>query len=122
MNKETEVKNCTQCKNHCPIDQVQCPRGEEFAAFLKKGGNPEEFVGSSHHKGDGHGEKGHNHGGRTGHEGRGGFKGGEKPEDLLGLMRACGHALHHGNAGDEFFDALSAEEKEQLKAILKKLV
>ncbi|MCI8592175.1 MAG: hypothetical protein HFI88_07475 [Lachnospiraceae bacterium] len=98
-------------------------------AFVRGGGNPADFKADEKHGGHGHhgrhGEEGHGHPGRHGEEGHshhGGHGPAGRPEDLTGLMRACGHALHHGNAGEEFFDALTDGEKIQLKELLEKLV
>lgn len=48
---------------------------------------------------------------------------GEGKNTLYGLMRRCGHKLHHGEVKkEEAFNGLSAEEQEQLKTLLTKLL
>lgn len=96
-----QVEQCTQCKNACPLDKVKCPAGEEFRDFVKKGGNPDEFVGKKKH----------------GHGGPGGI-----PDSVEGLLRACGHTLHHGNGAVDVCKNLTEDEQEQLKALLKKVL
>lgn len=51
-----------------------------------------------------------------------------KPDDLYGLMRACGHYLHHSSGNpqreegrQQLFAALDEAEQETLKGLLKKL-
>lgn len=46
-------------------------------------------------------------------------------DSLYGLLRMCGHSLHHGvidGQSPEAFAVLSPEEQEQLKTLLQKLV
>lgn len=96
-----QVKQCNQCKNACPLDKVKCPTGEEFRDFVNKGGNPEEFVS----------EKKHGHGRPEG-----------MPDDVDGLLRACGHMLHHGGGDIDVCRNLTEDEQKQLKVILKKIL
>lgn len=106
-----KVEQCNQCKNACPLDKVKCPTGEEFRDFVNKGGDPDEFVSEKKHGHGGHG-KGEHGGGRP--EGT--------PDDLYGLLRACGHMLYHGGGSDDICRKLTEDEQTQLKALLKKIV
>lgn len=110
-----KITNCNQCPNHCPADALQCGKGRHYFEQLE---NPDAAAadGEEHR---GHGE-GHGH--REGHHG--------KSDDLYGLMRACGHYLHHSHSGgkhqdgserNHLFAALDETEQETLKGLLKKL-
>ena len=45
----------------------------------------------------------------------------EQPEDkLVGLLRICGHVLHHTEDGGALLQGLSPEERETLEKLLEK--
>lgn len=98
-----EITNCNQCPNQCPKDALKCGRGRRYFEQLE---NAAGDIGESKEGGGGH----------------------ARPEDLYGLMRACGHYLHHsygerrGDDGDrQLFAALDEAEQNTLKELLKKL-
>ena len=35
MEEKNNSMVCPNCGRHCPIDEVRCPRGEEFAAEMR---------------------------------------------------------------------------------------
>lgn len=115
-----DMTNCPLCPHHCPIDSPSCERGQSLVEKLKAGENVDI---ESLRKERGHGEHGH---GEHGERGRGEHGHGEHKRDresLEGLLRECGHALHHRDGSDTaMFGALSAEEQDALKSLLKKLV
>lgn len=100
---ETTVTNCTQCPKHCPIDQMQCGRGQKMMAEMS-GQDKEERVRQEGHHGrgrrrdDGAGER-HGHEGHGRHQRREHGKdcGSYDPDSLQGLMRQCGHIIYHGS-------------------------
>lgn len=48
---------------------------------------------------------------------------GANPDTLYGVMRRCGHILHHGDMDKEkVFDGLTEDEQAQLKTLLTKLL
>lgn len=93
---ENNEKNCPMCGNHCDKEELQCGRGKRY--FGESGESAQ------------HGKEGHAHGAPF-------DVANEEPAKLL--LRRCGHLLHHGGA-EHLLDALSAEEKETLCAILNK--
>ena len=96
-----KITNCPICPNHCDIEAPKCNRGKELAEKIRAG---EPIDPDALRVGDGHG-------------------GNRDENSLEGLMRRCGHVLHHGGrSGDELFQALSDEEQTALKALLKKLL
>lgn len=132
-----KITNCNQCPNHCPADALQCGKGRHYFEQLE---NPDAAAadGGEHRgHGEGHGNKeghghGEGHGNKEGHghgEGHGHREGHHgKSDDLYGLMRACGHYLHHsggkhqdGSEKNHLFSALDETEQETLKGLLKKL-
>lgn len=128
-----EITNCNQCPNQCPKDALKCGRGRRYFEQLE---NAAGDIGESKEGGYGRAEGRHGHGeghfdhgsGRQQHGGREGGGGHARPEDLYGLMRACGHYLHHsygerrGDDGDrQLFAALDEAEQNTLKELLKKL-
>ena len=100
-----EDKNyCNQCENHCQVDDLKCGRGRR--AFGQEQGEN----GTEHLHGHGHG---HEHGRHCQHK---------RLEGVLGLLQSCGHAIHHGEIGEDGLKCLSNEEKEQLEKLLSKLL
>ena len=81
------------------MDALSCGRGR---AYFGQGDKPEIH---SEHGGHGHG-----------------YHGKPDPDSLEGLLHMCGHTLHHGNVEGDLFDVLSADEREQLKTLLQKLI
>lgn len=56
---------------------------------------------------------------RHGHHGHAG----KNPDSLYGMMRRCGHILHHDNPDPKtVFDGLTQEEQAQLKELMSKLL
>jgi len=105
----SELTNCPQCPRHCPVDALSCGRGRAYFQ-----GNENEQSGNM----EAHERGAHGHG-KHEHERRGPLD----KESLPGLMRICGHTLFHRSGDDvDLFAALSAQEQEQLKTLLKKLV
>lgn len=106
-------KTCNQCNNQCPVDALKCGRGKAFFG--------EEGEMAKGHGREGHGREGH---GREGHGGGASFA----SDSLYGLMRGCGHYLHHnqGNNGgtdeSELFRVLDEAEKKELKRLLAKVL
>lgn len=87
---------CPNCENHCPSDQLRCPRG---IAYFSGKENPD----------DSRQQQDLEH---------------MAPEDaVIMLMRKCGHYLHHhgANASNaQLLSTLSDAEKRELIALLKK--
>lgn len=114
-----EKRICPQCPRGCSEDSLSCGRGRAyFAAENGEADSSETESAKGFEKGSKKGR--HNHKNHGGHHG--------KPDmnSLYGLMRFCGHTLHHGMKDDTtdpeaMFDALTPEEKEQLKTLLGKL-
>ena len=91
------MEYCTQCKNNCPVDALQCGRGRR-AFGLEQGEH-------------GHGHEGH------------GVHGHHQPlEGTLGLLQRCGRALYHGKLGADALSTLTVDEQAQLDALLSKLL
>lgn len=124
---ETTMEYCSQCPNHCPADDLKCGRGRNYFAQMQ-GLEPEEHPGHEHGHEYKH-EGAHGHGQRHGH---GAGQGKERFPDknsLYGLLRGCGHYLHHncgGDMGEEeiqaLFGVLSENEQAELKELLGKLL
>lgn len=129
--ENNKITNCNQCPNQCPADALKCGRGRHYFEQLE---NPEGFKmdeKGEHGHGEGHGE---NHGHRESHghgenHGHGHKEGHGRSDDLYGLMRGCGHYLHHNSGGHQeaggengLFAALDEGEQECLKGLLKKLL
>ena len=103
------LTNCPQCPKHCPVEALSCGRGRAYFGQSSENQQPE-----------GHDE--HSYGGyEEGRHGEHGLHGKPNMDSLEGLLRFFGHALHHGGVEDNAFAALSADEQEQLKGLLKKL-
>lgn len=96
-------ERCPCCGNHCPKENLQCGRGKRyFESGISGGEHPEN--------------SGMRHGGVAGH-------GAPEGEDkVITLLRRCGHTLHHGGDGEKMISNLTKEEKEQLIALLEKLL
>lgn len=96
MNPEANV--CPGCENHCPQDQLRCPKG------LKHFGDSGRMAGGPSH-------------------GEADLSRLSPDEAVIQLMRKCGHYLHH-SAGQvdsgALLSALSDDEKRQLVALLDK--
>ena len=120
------ITNCPHCKEHCPLTNPGCGRGERLAREQRgetvvNEGTRERGEHEGHRRGE------HNPEGRGSREERHGEHGGHghhaETDTLEGLFRACGHKLHHG--GEEanvLFGVLTPEEREYLQAILKKII
>ena len=101
MNKE-EMRNCPQCENYCPEDDLRCGRGRRY--FSEDG---EEMIHEGHHgpHGEGRHHPGPHDGGERPHCGRG--EGHEErrphppldPERLEDLVRMCARKMHHERHG-----------------------
>lgn len=100
---KNQTTTCPQCPNHCPSDALHCDRGRAFFASEKDPGTATTELG--HHGPSDHAP--HSTPGKN---------------TLEGLLRICGHTLHHQEISGNLFQALSAEEQDQLKALLAKLV
>lgn len=86
-----EEKVCPCCNRHCPADALSCHRGMEY-------------FGASGARG-----------------GRGEGRGKPDEDEVVILLRRCGHALHHGHGGGGVkFDFLTEDERAQLTVLLKK--
>jgi len=95
-----KTETCPGCHNHCPKEELKCDTGREY---FQNGGVITAGEGRSHH--------GHEHGRHAG---------GDKT-NLSGLLRFCGHKLHHGGDTKDLYSALSQEEQNILIALLTKL-
>lgn len=89
---------CPCCKNHCPSDRLQCRRGRAY-------------FGASD--------------GEENREGRGerGGRGSGTEDEVIVMIRRCGHYLHHNAAGEDggkLSACLSDKEKKELTELLKK--
>lgn len=101
-------QTCPCCPRGCSLSAPSCDRGKHYAVQLAGGGAPQQ----------------HSHGEHHGPHGAHGPHGGAMPapDSLEGLLRRCGHALHHGAVGQgDLFAALSPEEQASLRALLQKL-
>lgn len=85
---------CPCCPNRCAKESLKCGRGRAYFGG-NSDGSPEKSRGA------------HGHGGGFANE-----------EEVVTLLRRCGHLLHHG--GGLNTDALDADEKARLTALLKK--
>lgn len=96
----TNITNCNQCSRQCPIDDLRCGSGRRYMEGLRAESKHEHGRhghGCGRH-GERHGsgreleerERGRCH--KRGHHGREEY---DSPEDLLGMLRACGHILYH---------------------------
>jgi len=108
--KMDERNNCPQCPRHCPADALSCGRGRAY--FDQENDAPKQ--------GHGHGE--HDHKNRGSHEEHGDHHSKPGKNTVEGLLRICGHKLHHGGVDGDLCAALSEGEQKQLKELLTKLV
>lgn len=102
-----KLTNCPLCHNHCPIDEPNCGRGRALAEQIKSGVpvDPDALTKQSEH----------------GHDRD--LRGRKDRDSLEGLLRECGHTLHHGERhSEELFSALNDEEQAILKQLLQKLI
>lgn len=83
-------QNCPCCGNHCPQSNLMCPRGQRY--FGSEAAKSEE-------RRDRHGRA-------------------EEQDEIILLLRKCGHYLHHGGVGE--LKTLTAEERKTLTDLLKK--
>lgn len=105
-----ELSNCPQCSRHCPVDALSCGRGRSY--FGQENGVSEQ----------GQGRDGRDHENRGSHDGYAGHHGKQDKSTIEGLLRICGHTLHHGGGNGDLCAALSDSEQMQLKELLTKLV
>lgn len=120
---KTEFTNCTQCDKECPLSAPRCRKGRDYLEQLHSEGKAMDIVRSEGteghnmhaHSGDSLQRRGSHGEGRHGGEGhqhgrhRDAYRGRERgqtwalgePEDLDGLLRACGHYLYHKAAGEK---------------------
>lgn len=101
--KTSDEKVCPGCENHCPSNDLQCPKGMRY--FSGNGGFEENRRPSASAQPSANASA---------------------DDAVLLLMRRCGHYLHH-NAGHgeavnsaELLSSLSEAEKRQLAELLKK--
>ena len=88
-----EKKFCDQCRNQCPVDSLRCNRGRRAFGM--------ELI---------------DEGKQRSHQE-------EDQKGVIGLLRQCGHLLHHGKAdAADFLSKLTQEEQEVLEKLLKKLM
>ncbi len=86
---------CNQCPNHCSADSLKCGRGRAYF-----GDNSQ----TSHEV--------HNHHGFD-----------SADNSVVGLLRQCGHYLHHNDgSSDQLTSCLSKEELATLESLLQKIV
>ena len=99
--KNMSITHCPNCGKHCPIDAVNCGKGETFVEKLKNGeidpnqlrqelAEHEKNFHGDHEKKGHHGEGGHHHG-HYGHH--------DYPHDgsLISLFHQCMHHIHHAD-------------------------
>jgi hypothetical protein len=103
----TTENNCPCCHNHCPKEQLKCPRGENY------------FSGS--------GQSEERHGRHRKFSRDVDISTLSTEEAIAALMGKCGHFLGHNKAvysraegGNILTANLSADEKEQLKNLISK--
>lgn len=95
---------CPQCGNHCPKNDLRCPRGMRyFDMEMEAGGRGHSFARPTYED----------------------ISAMPVDDAVITLMRKCGHYLHHsaGNGKDvnrKLLSALSEEEKKALAALLQK--
>lgn len=95
---------CPQCGNHCPKDDLKCPRGMKyFGAKPEAGGRKHSFA----------------------HPTQEDISAMATDDAVIVLLRKSGHYLHHsaGNGKDvnkKLLSALSEEEKNTLVELLQK--
>lgn len=95
MNPQTNGESsCPCCGRHCPVDNLQCPRGRMH--FGAEGGEAEQ----QRHKPP------------------------KINDEAVALLLKCGHHLHHGPTEnlDNALSFLSADEKGELTRLLNKCV
>lgn len=99
----TEMKNCPCCGRHCPMDDLHCGRGQEYArtgVIPPRDPNREHGNGEHGHGEHGHGEHGHGEHG-NGEHGHGEHGHGEHGHGEHGHGEH-GHGEHgHGEHGDD---------------------
>ena len=84
-------RNCPCCGNHCPREALKCPRGQRYFGGSAPSG--EEHVRHAH--------------------------GAESGDEIVTLLRKCGHYLHHSEK-PAVITCLSAEERRTLTELLNK--
>lgn len=102
-------QTCPNCDRHCPVENLRCGRGREY-------------FGVSEPSDDNRREHRHPiHEGRSGYEHRHGHEQRENEPKAIGLLRRCGHLLHHG-MGDPsaLVDSLTDRELDTLERLLEK--
>ena len=84
---------CPGCSNRCPVDALSCGKGRAYFGIDNNDGG-KRF-------------------GKGGH----GFK--ESSDEIVNLLRKCGHTLHHAHGEEEVkLDCLSESERNELKKLL----
>ena len=97
---------CNQCENRCPIDDLKCGRGRR-ALGLEQDEHTDERLGDREHRhGNEHSARSHR----------------KTLSGVLGLLQSCGHAIHHGEIGEDVLACFSNEEKIQLEKLLYKFL
>lgn len=91
-----EVLKCPFCGNHCPQNSLLCGRGKRY-------------FGAQEHDGD------RVHGGA-----HGGGHGVANGDEIVQLLRKCGHYLHHSGKEDTAVRSLTDEERKTLCRLLEK--
>ncbi len=104
--EKKEAEFCQQCPNHCQVSALKCGRGRKFFGISTEG---------------------EHHGNRQEHNKE---KRKVDSDSLYGLMRGCGHFLHHSSMTNEkdaismeeqLFSCLNGNEQKLLKELLTKL-
>lgn len=98
------METCPNCGRHCPENDLHCARG--VAYFEKNESSSNDMNKDQHGRHDHHGHHQHHN---------------IDEMDTIGLLRSCGHQLHHG-LSDASLEALSKEEQETLNQLLRKLL
>ena len=89
---------CPKCDNHCPVSALNCGKGRRY------------FGMDSEERGE--------HGGE-----RGGLPHRKPETGCIGMLRQCGHILHHGQPeGVDLLSSLSDGERAELERLLGKLM
>lgn len=98
--KISEETECPVCENHCPSDNLRCPRGGEHFGVKVKGRPPVNVTPEA-------------------------ISAMPTEDAVILLLRKCGHYLHHnvGHGEDvnkQLLSSLSEDERKELIKLLQK--
>lgn len=93
-----EVLKCPFCGNHCPQDRLMCGRGRRYFSAQEQENGAHIEHGQEHHRENGAG----------------------CDDEIVLMLRKCGHFLHHSGKQDAAVRSLTKEERETLLKLLEK--